>query len=146
MNPPILWLLVIAAILFGPLRFLAMRKPLRDRLRSVPPLAIVLAMLVPSVLSIAMFLGPDGGVVLVLAALSGLAFLWFRELLGLMAMSDDAFPGRFDKVLWFVLLVLLPPVGLAAFATFRRSFWAVEKPAPGQERTPRWRRPTPKNC
>ncbi len=68
---------------------------------------------------------------LLLAAAVALVVLWFREFLTLMAMSDDAFPGRFDKALWFALMVLLPPVGLVAFASFRRSYWAVEKPASG---------------
>jgi len=57
-----------------------------------------------------------------------LVYLWIREIVHLMGLSDDAFPGRHDKLMWFVLLVGLPPIGVPAFAIFRRAYWASAKP------------------
>ncbi len=62
------------------------------------------------------------GVVLVFLA------FWVRELLVLMALRDDELPGRFDKPIWALLLIALPPVGLVAFRCHRA---AKFRPEPG---------------
>lgn len=69
---------------------------------------------------------------IVLAALALLiaAFLaWLHEFILLMRLPDEAFPGRFDKLVWASLLILLPPIGLLAFWSFRKAHW-TEKPLP----------------
>lgn len=72
---------------------------------------------------------PLTGLVLLLAVgLAMFAWAWVREFVHLMGVADDSFPGRHDKVLWVVLMVLLPPIGVAAFSIFRRVYWAAEKP------------------
>jgi hypothetical protein len=48
---------------------------------------------------------------------------WKNEVVTLMSTPDDAFPGRNDKLTWLVLLVLVPPLGIAAFRTYRRARW-----------------------
>ena len=68
---------------------------------------------------------------LALIALGGLAlflFVWVREIVQLMGLSDDVFPGRNDKALWLALIVLLPPIGVPAFSIFRRAYWPAGKP------------------
>jgi hypothetical protein len=48
---------------------------------------------------------------------------WLREFAFLMHVGDDAFPGRNDKLIWAVLLIVLPPVGLYLFRAHRRAYW-----------------------
>lgn len=60
------------------------------------------------------FLVLAGAVVLGLAARA-----WRRELVLLMALPDESFPGRHDKLAWLVLLVALPPLGVAGFRAYR---------------------------
>jgi hypothetical protein len=74
--------------------------------------------------------GPEGFVsALVLGALALLAASWFREFRCLMWMTDDSFPGRNDKLVWAILMIVLPPVGVLAFWSFRRAYW----PAPSEK-------------
>lgn len=44
---------------------------------------------------------------------------WVAEFQFLMSLSDDDFPGRFDKPVWALTLVVLGPVGLWAFRRHR---------------------------
>lgn len=73
------------------------------------------------------------GVVLVV----GLVLAWVSEFVTLMRLAEADFPGRHDKLVWTLLMLVLPPLGLLAFWTFRRSHWpdgvpvsptAAEKP------------------
>jgi len=64
-----------------------------------------------------------GGVLLVLMA-------WLHEFAFLMRQGDDAFPGRFDKLIWAFLMIVLPPVGVLAFWSYRRAHWPLAKPSP----------------
>jgi hypothetical protein len=59
---------------------------------------------------------------------------WRSELVALMGLPDDAFPGRSDKLVWGLLLVVLPPLGLWAFRAYRRAHWA--EPAAGVKPAP----------
>jgi len=54
---------------------------------------------------------------------------WVREFVFLMRQADDVFPGRNDKLIWALLLIVLPPVGALAFWSFRRAHWPEAKPA-----------------
>ena len=56
------------------------------------------------------------------------AIIWVREIVQLMGLGDDAFPGRHDKMLWLALIVVLPPIGISAFSIFRRAYWPANKP------------------
>jgi hypothetical protein len=57
------------------------------------------------------------------------ALAWFREFRFLMQLPDEAFPGRFDKPIWALLLIVLPPVGVLSFRSFRRAHWPEVKSA-----------------
>ena len=56
-----------------------------------------------------------------------LAVLWYREFRFLMNLPDDAFPGHSDKTIWALLLIVLPPVGMLAFHSYRRAHWPESK-------------------
>lgn len=62
-----------------------------------------------------------GFAALLIGGLVLLAWLWFDELIWLMRQEDQVFPGRFDKLIWAFLLILLPPVGVLALGSFRRA-------------------------
>jgi hypothetical protein len=96
----------------------------------VPALAMVI---VTSILTLA---GGLGGFVaaFVLAAIVLFAANWLREFRCLMSMADDCFPGRNDKLVWAILMIFLPPVGVIAFWSFRRAYWATEKPSAAELR------------
>jgi hypothetical protein len=67
-------------------------------------------------------------VALALAALVvALLVAWVHEFAFLMRLGPDAFPGRHDRAVWIALMLLLPPVGLLAFWTFRRAAWPETK-------------------
>ena len=54
---------------------------------------------------------------------------WVREFAFLMRLGDDAFPGHNDKLIWAILLIVLPPVGAWLFGTYRAAHWPATKPA-----------------
>jgi hypothetical protein len=101
--------------------------------RSRPSPWIYALAIVPGIVFI-LFLqsGPtEARFLLSLIALGGLALfllIWVREIVQLMGLSDDVFPGRNDKSLWLALMVLMPPIGVPAFSIFRRAYWPSEKP------------------
>ena len=45
-----------------------------------------------------------------------------------MRLDDEAFPGRNDKLIWAVLLIVLPPAGVWLFQGYREVRWPVAKP------------------
>lgn len=59
-------------------------------------------------------------------------YAWVREFTFLMRLGDDAFPGRYDKLIWAFLLIALPPVGILAFWSYRLAHWPRGKPAVGR--------------
>lgn len=58
-----------------------------------------------------------------------MAIEWNREFGFLMRLPDDAFPGHNDKLIWAILLIVLPPVGLWLFRSHRLSHWPESKAA-----------------
>ena len=59
----------------------------------------------------------------ILAAIVLFARAWLREFSFLMGTDDSAFPGRNDKLIWALLLIVLPPVGVYLFRAHRRAYW-----------------------
>lgn len=57
---------------------------------------------------------------LVVMAVLALIF-WFVPLLDLMKMTDESFPGRFDKPIWAAILILLPVLGSLLFVIWKWS-------------------------
>lgn len=71
---------------------------------------------------------------IVLMILAGLAVVmfgaaWLREFRFLINLSDDVFPGRNDKLIWGILLIVLPPVGVWLFRSYRAAHWPATKTA-----------------
>jgi hypothetical protein len=48
---------------------------------------------------------------------------WRREFRLLMLRRDDEFPGRFDKLGWFLILSLAAPAGIWLYRSFRKVRW-----------------------
>ncbi len=49
--------------------------------------------------------------------------VWKRELRLLMLRSDDEFPGRWDRLGWFLVIVLAPAFGPWLFRSYRKARW-----------------------
>jgi hypothetical protein len=79
----------------------------------------------------AIFIVPALPVVLTLAVVAALflfARAWLKEFTYLMRLGDDAFPGHNDKLIWAILLIVMPPVGAWLFQTYREAHWPEVKP------------------
>ena len=48
---------------------------------------------------------------------------WIREFSFLMALRDEDFPGRSDKLVWVILLTVMVPIGFWTFRSFREAHW-----------------------
>ena len=59
---------------------------------------------------------------LVLAILGFLPF-WGHELWVLMHQDDTVFPGKNDKLIWALVLLLCPPLGVVLFRSYRERNW-----------------------
>lgn len=70
--------------------------------------------------------------------------VWKRELRLLMSRRDDEFPGRFDKLGWFLLLTLAAPAGPWLFRSYRKARWPEVsragrwESAPGRAKSSPW--------
>lgn len=126
---PLAFLFLLGVSLL-PLTILVVRRARQHGLRPSP--GLILALILPTLpFFVAANDYPRGENVLLFAflALVGLLVgLWVREFTGLMAIGDDAFPGRHDKLIWAAVMILLPPIGPLCFALFRRSCWPAAKP------------------
>jgi len=60
----------------------------------------------------------------ILAVILALALFWVGEFSRLMQTTETDFPGRHDRLIWIIVMVVLLPIGALAFWTFRRSHWA----------------------
>jgi hypothetical protein len=68
-------------------------------------------------------------VALLLLVLVILVFLcWVSQLLALMNMKDDAFPGRYDKPLWFVVIFMGSLLGAVIFWFWKRGRTGCRSP------------------
>jgi hypothetical protein len=63
---------------------------------------------------------------LILAALVFLYF-WIYELWILVHQGDDAFPGRNDKLIWAVVLLILSPISVWLFRSYHAAHWPEPK-------------------
>ena len=55
---------------------------------------------------------------------------WRSEFLFLMGLRDDEFPGRYDKLIWSVMLTAFAPVGLWFFRSYHLAHWPEPEPKP----------------
>jgi hypothetical protein len=111
--------------------------PWLDRLLwGLRPWHAVASIVLTCLIFAAVFARP-AGFPLVLAGLLLLVLFvraWRHEFVALMSCPDDAFPGRNDKLVWTLLMVLIAPVGFSCFRAFRKAHRipsaARAKPAP----------------
>ena len=74
--------------------------------------------------------------VLVLALIAGVVLFaraWLREFVVLMGLGDNAFPGAHDKLIWAILMIVLPPVGVYLFRSYRLSALARARLEAGRD-------------
>jgi hypothetical protein len=62
---------------------------------------------------------------------------WKREFRLLMLRGDDEFPGRWDRLAWFLVIVLAPAVGPWLFRSYRKARWPETSRAGRWESAPR---------
>jgi hypothetical protein len=112
---------------------------LDDLLHRLRPWHAVVAVVVTG-LVFAAASGPRNEALVFLAAAVLLALFvraWRDEFVRVMLMPEDVFLHRYDRVVWIVFLMTLPPVGVAFFRAYRRAVLtevereAVAKPAAG---------------
>jgi hypothetical protein len=61
--------------------------------------------------------------ILVVVGLALFTRAWAREFIFLMTLEDSEFPGRFDKLIWGMVLITLPPIGVWTFKSYREVRW-----------------------
>jgi len=72
--------------------------------------------------------------VLIVVSLVLIVF-WVYQFVLLMLLSDDDFPGRYDKILWVAVFVLLSVIAPFAFLWWKRAcltMRAEDRPSAGQ--------------
>jgi hypothetical protein len=94
----------------------------RIKLRQIAGIVVVAALV------FAGFSVGSGGeflVIVILVVVPLLIFfgLWRREFRHLMLRSDEDFPGRFDKLGWFLMLTFGAPAGVWLYRSFRKTRW-----------------------
>jgi hypothetical protein len=69
---------------------------------------------------------------------------WKREFRLLMLRGDEEFPGRWDRLAWFLVIVLAPAFGPWLFRSYRKSRWPEPsragrwETAPGRAKSSPW--------
>jgi hypothetical protein len=66
-------------------------------------------------------------VVLCLGVLGWFVRSWCNEFVFLMSRRDEEFPGRNDKVIWAIALLVFAPVSVWLFRSFRLAQWPATK-------------------
>jgi hypothetical protein len=88
---------------------------------------VAVSILLASLVYAWMAQGPRGGPWWLIAFLL-VVFLfvraWKHEFVRLMLTPERSFPGRYDRLIWAALMVLLPPVGIGFFRAYRRAIAA----------------------
>jgi hypothetical protein len=74
--------------------------------------------------------GPAFTLLALLTAAIFFFWAWQREFVYLMGLRDDAFPGRHDKLIWAFFLLMLAPIGLWFFRSYRLAHWPEPKAKP----------------
>ncbi|MEO6810921.1 MAG: hypothetical protein ABI353_17555 [Isosphaeraceae bacterium] len=87
-----------------------------------------LAFLATLAVLVAFVVLPVRGVAVILPLAALLVLAWVHEFTLLMRQGDELFLGRYDKPIWALLLIILPPVGLLTFWLFRKAHWPEAKP------------------
>lgn len=73
---------------------------------------------------------------LMFLAVAAVIVIWGYQFIQLMLLSDSDFPGRHDKVLWFVAFILVYPLAPFVFIQWKQAYLSVrrqERNAQGSE-------------
>ncbi len=70
---------------------------------------LILVVILPAALALA-----------ILALMLAFVAAWVHDFVTLMRLEDEVFPGRYDKAIWALLLIVLPPIGMLAFWSYRK--------------------------
>jgi len=94
---------------------------------------VMATVMVAALLLHAFTAGPLGGQWFSLFLLCMLVLGWFvrtwrNEFIFLMGLRDDDLPGRNDKVIWAVVLLVFVPVSIWFFRSYRLAHWPEGKP------------------
>jgi hypothetical protein len=63
-------------------------------------------------------IGAGGLIVIIIGLL--LTVFWIVEFIDLMRYEDTDFPGKYDKVFWFIILLLFNIIGAFMFSIYKR--------------------------
>ncbi len=76
----------------------------------------------------------DGGsAIMILIVLAIFFYEWFRRFIALMLLSDDCFPGRYDKLIWGLAFVFLFFVAPITFYYWQRTYLELRKEESGNK-------------
>jgi hypothetical protein len=95
---------------------------------------IMAAVVVAALLLHAFAFGPNDGGALSIGLLCLLTLAWFvrawrKEFVFLMGLRDDDFPGRNDKLIWAIVLLVFAPFCVWFFRSYRLAHWPQREPA-----------------
>jgi hypothetical protein len=132
----------VPAMLLGLLQLIAPQSSLPERVRHrftqyklwQLMVAVVLLGLLFSMITVRAPILPFSLAVLIVLVLFVKA--WRDEFVFLMGLRDEDFPGRNDKLVWVLVLLLFAPVGTWFFRAYRLAHWPEPEPQPRPETTP----------
>jgi hypothetical protein len=81
----------------------------------------------------------NNGIPALALLLGGMAILvlffkaWRDEFVHLMGLRDEDLPGRHDKLVWILFLLLMPPAGVWFFRSYRLQHWPEPEAEPHAE-------------
>jgi hypothetical protein len=75
-------------------------------------------------------------VILSLLLLAWFVRVWCDQFVFLMALRDDDFPGRNDKLIWVFLLFAFAPISVWFFRSYRLAHWPEPEPVPQSQPRP----------
>jgi hypothetical protein len=93
----------------------------------------MMAVVVVAVVLLHAFSGPPteervlSAVLLSVGILAWFMRTWCNEFVFLMGLKDEEFPGRNDKLIWSVVLLLFAPIGVWLFRSYRLAHWPAPK-------------------
>jgi hypothetical protein len=67
-------------------------------------------------------------VILALLVLAWFVRVWCNQFVFLMALRDDDFPGRHDKLIWVFILFAFAPISVWFFRSYRLAHWPEPEP------------------
>jgi hypothetical protein len=88
-----------------------------DRLQGAGPWQIA-AVVAAAMLAVVVLL-PLAMAAVMVALIAAVLVFWIGEFVTLMRRPDADFPGRHDKLVWSILMIVLPPVGAVAYRIYR---------------------------